>query len=318
MSLDKGQAVSVNEKLGPSFLWGDHPVASGDGSTVAYRANRGGRSTGRVPQPQGGKWWVVIHRHGKATEVGPFDGVGPEIRISADNRVLFSASVGTSSYFVVNDKRKKIVGRVQRIRVGPRPHDVALQRYQNGKVFVDHMGKTYGPYAGATSYAPPRFADNGALVHGVGSTGAQSIVFHNKTGPAFEKVWQYAHHLNSRGDRIAYRASRNRRNLVVIQGRDGKATEILDGLDAWFSPDGRHVVYQKRSRSKGSRRSYAKEIVIGDRVYGPHIWTTRRPRFSADNKKVAFGVRIGDELWWKVFDLVATERWAACRPGALQ
>jgi hypothetical protein len=293
IGLNHKQAVVVNGKPGAAYAWVSEPVVSADGAVVAYRTNRGGRFTGRLPVPAGGKWWVVVN----GIEEGPYDRVSEALAVTADGRVVYGATIGREQWLVTGRSRKSIAGTIAQIAVGPRAKELAVVRLDRNQAFVDHRGLTWGPYSGTSGYAPPRFARNGALAYGIGATGRQAVVFAGVKGPDFDQVWLRRHHVSPRGDRVLYNANRNRSRWLVVQTRSGTTRLIENGADGWFSPDGSHFVYVVEERNQ------QKSIMVGQQRLGPFLWVAPRPQFSRDGTKVGIGVRDGTALWWKVLNL---------------
>lgn len=98
---------------------------------------------------------------------------------------------------------------------------------------------------------------------------------------------------------LAYVADRAERYFVVVNGREGPAFDRV--VDAKFSPDGKRVVY--RARQDGKRF-----VVVADldgktvRQHAPYEQVFP-VQFTADGKSVAYGVKNGNRLEWKVESL---------------
>lgn len=101
---------------------------------------------------------------------------------------------------------------------------------------------------------------------------------------------------NKDGSRYAYAAMKDKKWRIVVNGTEGPAFERV--VDPLFSPDGKQLVY--RARQDGKRF-----VVVAD-ANGTNI---RRHQsyelvyptvFTTDGTSVAYGVKNGKELWWKV------------------
>lgn len=101
---------------------------------------------------------------------------------------------------------------------------------------------------------------------------------------------------DSEGTRLAYAARRGNKWFVVVNGTEGSAFDMV--VTPKFSPDGSRLIY--RVRQQGARF-----VVIAD-TQGrtvqehPHYEAIWEPVFSPDGKSVAYGVKTGQELWWRV------------------
>lgn len=97
----------------------------------------------------------------------------------------------------------------------------------------------------------------------------------------------------------AYVAMTGKNMHIVVNGKEGPAFDRV--VTPAFSPDGRFLVY--RARKDGKRF-----VVVADlqgktvRQHPPYemVFDTT---FTADGKAVAYGVKSGRELWWKVEQL---------------
>ena len=98
------------------------------------------------------------------------------------------------------------------------------------------------------------------------------------------------------GNQHAYIAVKGQSFNIVVNGNEGPAFDKI--VTPVFSPDGRLLVYRAR---KDGRRF----VVVAD-LHGKTI--RQHPEhemvfdtaFTADGKSVAYGVKHGKELWWKV------------------
>lgn len=115
-----------------------------------------------------------------------------------------------------------------------------------------------------------------------------------KAGKKYDEAAQLTY--NADGSRHAY-CAKNGKNLFVVQnGKEGPAFDMV--INPLFTPDGRLLVY--RARKDGKRF-----VVVADadgKIVRQHqayelVFDTV---FTADGKSVAYGVKDGDKLIWKV------------------
>jgi len=111
---------------------------------------------------------------------------------------------------------------------------------------------------------------------------------------SYEMVEDLAY--NSDGSSHAYAAFKNNKWRIVVNGSEGPEFDRVVG--PMFSPDGKQLVY--RARQDGKR------FVVVAAANGSNIRPQQRyelvypPVFTADGTSVAYGVKDGRELWWKV------------------
>jgi Tol biopolymer transport system component len=98
------------------------------------------------------------------------------------------------------------------------------------------------------------------------------------------------------GSRHAYCARRGKNTFVVANGKEGPSFDIV--IDPMFSPDGRFLVY--RARKAGKRFVVVADStgnVIRHHTSYEMVFNTQ---FTADGAAIAYGVKDGDSLIWKV------------------
>ncbi|MFZ4855043.1 MAG: TolB family protein [Desulfuromonadaceae bacterium] len=98
------------------------------------------------------------------------------------------------------------------------------------------------------------------------------------------------------GKSHAYVAIRNERFLIVTNGVEGPMFDRV--ISPQFSPDGKLLIY--RARQDGKRF-----VVVADstgKIIRQHPGYERvfDTTFTEDGKSVAYGVKEGNQLWWKV------------------
>lgn len=130
---------------------------------------------------------------------------------------------------------------------------------------------------------------NGAYIH-------QAFLDNNIRMPAqYKECADLAY--SPDGASHAYVAIRNERFLIVSNNVEGPMYDRVIG--PLFSPDGRYLIY--RARQDGKRF-----VVVADPQTGKVIKEHPRyervfdPVFTTDGPAVAYGVKDGNQLWWKV------------------
>lgn len=121
-----------------------------------------------------------------------------------------------------------------------------------------------------------------------------AIVDGEKTGKTYDEITEPA--FSPDGTRLAYAARRGGEWFVVVNGVEGTSFDKV--VAPLFSPDGIRLVYRVRDQEK-------RYVVVADangrilqkQKHYELIWA---PVFSSDGKSVAYGVKTGRELWWKV------------------
>ena len=85
--------------------------------------------------------------------------------------------------------------------------------------------------------------------------------------------------------RLAYVASRDKQEFVVLQGVEGPPSDSIDAASLAFSPDGNHLVYVSR-RKQGA--ALAAVVVVDGANDSLFYEKTTRPFFSADSLHFAY------------------------------
>jgi hypothetical protein len=94
----------------------------------------------------------------------------------------------------------------------------------------------------------------------------------------------------------AYTTSRGERHYLVVDGQEGPHFDMV--VSPVFSPDGRFVVY--RARQDGKRFVVVADLAGKTVRQHPSYEQVFPLRFTADGKSVAYGVKEGPRLAWKV------------------
>jgi hypothetical protein len=127
----------------------------------------------------------------------------------------------------------------------------------------------------------------------------QYVVFQSElgSGPKTKSYSQVKELVYKKGDNsYAYVAMSRSKAFVVLNGKEGPAFDAV--VAPMFSPDGSKLVYRAR---KGDKRF----VVIADTVGSkyrllPEYEMVFQTVFTSDGKSVAYGVKDGNQLIWKV------------------
>jgi hypothetical protein len=99
------------------------------------------------------------------------------------------------------------------------------------------------------------------------------------------------------GARLAWAAEREGGWVAVVDGKDGPRFDRV--VSPMFSPDGRHLVY--RARKDGKRFVVVAAAASGEIVRKHPAYEQAFPvRFTEEGRGVAYGVKDGSTLAWKV------------------
>ncbi len=97
----------------------------------------------------------------------------------------------------------------------------------------------------------------------------------------------------------AYAARTGKNWFVVVNGNEGPAFDKV--VEPLFSPDGKHVAY--RARKDGKRFVVLADTLAKTVAAHPPYEQVSRVKFTADGKSIAYGVKDGNRLAWKVAPL---------------
>lgn len=212
------------------------------------------------PARRKGEWFLV--RGGTLSD--PYDFVGEPTCSPAGKSVAFAAGKGEKRFVVKDGVKGSVFDDVAWLVLSPDGKHVAYTANLGGK-------------------REPRF------VHVEG--GKWFIVVDGKCGEPFDDVFEPVFSPN--GKRVAYWATLGQKSCVVVDGKKGP----MVGGAPWYAPDwnldGKLLVYA--ARVNGSWR-----VRVEDTWSDPFDDLITPPTFSPDGRAVTYGVRIGNELWWKV------------------
>ena len=111
---------------------------------------------------------------------------------------------------------------------------------------------------------------------------------------AYEQIQELVY--NRDGTAFAYVAKKNDRWFVVINGVEGPEFDMV--VTPKFSPDGSKLIYRARANKK--RLVVVADIAKKEHRRHPEYEMVFPTAYAADGKSVAYGVKDGDKLLWKV------------------
>lgn len=94
----------------------------------------------------------------------------------------------------------------------------------------------------------------------------------------------------------AYAATSGQKSFLVVNGVEGPKYDKV--VSPRFAPDGSRLVY--RARTAGERFAVIADPKGKTIKEHPHYEAVWDLAFSPDGKSVGYGVKMGQELWWKV------------------
>jgi len=240
--------------------------------------------------PDGQRFVSVCKRKGKVTVIvgreryGPYDEAGHPVFGPDGKTVAWVARIGKERFAVVDGRRGPAADEVLwvgpgalAVRIGTQ--SLVLRDGKPGEAF-DRLG------------GPVWSTDGRVLAYPAEQGGSWVVVVGDRKGEAFGQIWNLQ--VSADGEAVAYAGDQGGQWFAVLGGRRGEGYDFLGGLV--LAPDGRSVAYT-------ARREKEWFVVAGGARSGP--LDTDRPLdlvYSPDSRRVAFGARIGLELWWKVLE----------------
>lgn len=237
-------------------------VRSRNVKTNSYKVNAGRTMVAAIDKEES-KQRVVEMSFEKpdAVKQGPLYDEVSNLTYNQDGSVLaYVAKKDGVNYAVMNGKEEKLPGEA--------PWPLVIR--------PDHKGVALFIVNGKRAYLHQPFFDNG-IKNGVYKEG-NDLTY------------------SSDSRHLAYVAIKNEQFLIVVDGKEGPVFDRV--ISPQFSPDGRYLVY--RARQNGKRF-----VVVADpngKVLKQHPGYERvfEVVFTADGKSVAYGVKDGKQLAWKV------------------
>lgn len=339
-TMDRKEHVVLDGKKGETFERIEGFRFTPDGAALAYKANVGG-SWGNSGF-RGGKWmFVVAGRKGppfdeigtyfsgicftaegkllyKAREAKTwcvvcgdrrgeaFDEVGEPVQDRDQTQFAYAAKRAGQWRVVLDGREGEPFDDVGPVVFNPRGKGLAFAASRGGKWFVVADGKQGESF---DKVGAPVFNAMGSEIAYVAVDGKKELVIvGDAKGSPFDAIDGDVHFMRD-GKTVAYAANNGRRiegtcmPFVADQGKsyvviaDKTVGPFKGHVEMTPSPDGRTVVCR-------DDQEYREQWFIGDRAL-PNFDHVYWPRaiFSPDGARVAFRVRIGLEIWWKVFDV---------------
>jgi WD40 repeat protein len=277
----------------PGFAY--DPVFSADSSRLAFVESATETSKPRL---------VLCDLQGKslsAREVEDYDLVTDRDRtriaaISRDGSKLRVIELGFDRPDAVQEGERYDL--VDKLAYGGDGASLCYLAKEGGKSYLVANGRKEPLPDGDMREAPVlRPGNSGAGVILVGKDGRYYLhetLGGGKDGGKYDEAAQLTY--NADGSRHAYCAKDGKKFFIVLNGKQGPVFDMV--ISPMFSPDGRLLVY--RARKDGKRF-----VVVADadgKILRQHpgyelVFDTV---FTADGKSVAYGVKDGDKLIWKV------------------
>lgn len=326
--------VVVDGRGGPEFAAVEAPVFSPDGAHVAYTASEGdgarllvdGRAGARARTRylmlafSGDSSRIVFVEEGDEPDLGRLviSDLSLERQSVVDPRVLgavLDPAGSTLAAIAAADGGQRVVSlsldEPERVTRGPVHGQISQLSLSAGGRSLAYVADGPGgrrmvldereesiPAGDAVVTVPIFRPDGRGVAAGVVSGDAVSLrQFFEKGAPspgAYSSVDDAVYAGDGRA--YAFAAKKPGKSCVVVNGKEGAEYDKV--VTPLFSPDGRYVVYRAR---KDGRRF----VVVADRDgktvrQHPGYEQVFPVKFTADGKSVAYGVKDGRQLAWKV------------------
>jgi len=264
----------VDGRVGEPYDAVGWPVMSDDGAVVAAWCRRGEE-----------QYCVVNGRRGPT-----FRHVGNPVVSASGSRIAYAADDAEGASVVVDEERGdrfRWVGNVVMSRDGRHVAYSAEDEEFRAFAVVDGVA---GPRYDRIS--PPAFGPDGLVAYGARRGGAWFVVAGGREEPALGEVVSVFGH----GKTMGYVLEAGVGRAVVVGAMRGKTYDWIGS--PCFDLKGRGVYFAARDRTK--------VLVAGDREIELGEWVVWDP--VVEGTQVAFGARIGPELWRKVVSLNGYDR----------
>lgn len=332
--VDDKYCMVVDGEAGEPFREVGDPLFSPDGRHVVYRAmkddvwhlvvdttvNKGSKTRYRTPQFSGDSVSIIYIDNIDETDHGRL--VVCDINFNKE-RIIDS---GVTSFGLNSDK--SAVAAIARgkenkeriIQFNFAKPDAVMKGVEYDKVlrsvfapagtdlayFGERRGKIYGVFNGQEEILPEGVTPGATVINqanksvGVLMSENNTVYLHQmfrnsgRVGTAYDEAEWLVY--SSDGAISAFAARKGRRWSVVVNGTEGPKFDRV--VTPKFSPDGKYLVY--RARKEGKRF-----VVIADasgKVLRQHPAYEQvfDVQFTSDGRSVAYGVKDGNKLIWKV------------------
>ncbi|MBU1102821.1 hypothetical protein KJ853_04195 [Patescibacteria group bacterium] len=290
---------------------------SPDSGSLAYMATKGD-----------GKVFAVINNK----EEKPYELIGKEkmnLMFSPDSRNLaYIAGQSRKFFVVINGKEgKRYDGIMANLIFSPDSKKFAylanngIPPKETFMVTNETEGKKYEwETNGSVYFQGFTFSSDSRLVYMVETKKGRYVVLGNAQGEVYTYIDPHLIVFSPNGQRLAYIAEQldvsgmSRNKLVVINGviqKQYKKSDIFSISDLIFSHDNQQLAYKVTLTGEKSLVG-RRRIIVGSKDSNQYDDIYTSPAFSADDRKVMYGARKGNELWWIVedvdqFGLIKTE-----------
>lgn len=201
-----------------------------------------------------------VHKSGLYDEIANFS-------IAIDGKgVAFTGVKGSSRYLVMNGKEERL------------PDDLAV--IDTPVIRPDLKG------VGVILATTERYNRRFALHHVLFRDGMK----HKE----YEQIKELVY--SGKNSSVAYVAKENEKFKLVLNGKEGPAFDMI--VTPMFSPDGSKLVYRARNDQK--RFVVVVDVAKNEVHRHPEYEFVFMTVFTADGKSVAYGVKEGNQLTWKV------------------
>jgi len=318
--------IVIDGKRSKPYEWIDEDslVFSPDSTKIAYIAGKIVIEKLEGREYPIFKYFVVINdEEGKAynEEISPpiiFSPDGKKVAYIAGERVSEGGIRFTKEFLVINGEEGKryheiIPWTITFSRDSEQVGYIAVEKiFGSGGIIKEKKefivvnreeGKRYDEIRGFG------FAPDGKIVYGITEGGKEYLIINDEKSNGYDWIEGWVT-FSRDGKRVAFVVEEKEEKFAVI---DGKEEKIYDEVGSpIFSPDSKHFVYSARSGEKEFIVINGTEGRFFDKVWFPaamvfdvemlayNPYGIKAIGFDPDSKYIAYGAKIGQELWWIV------------------